>query len=429
MAFFKFKLHDYKDYDGNEICIGGSGLDADFVNGMLQSAGGANCEFDISSLGGSLTAGINMYDAIKSYGNADTRIGALACSAASILAMAGKQVKMSKYGLLMIHKPMTSTGGNADDLIKDAAMLNVRQSRIAQIYMDKTGLDAETINSMINAETWLTAEQALSLGFVDVIEDYTAEITNHAIIKPYVQANAGLVCNQVFNKLQIKTPVTKTEMDTNTELIDKTNKTLDKVMNFFKRVFNSAKDGDKVLNFTGVLAVGSAVFNEAGENLEDGTYNIEKDGVKTKLTVANSVVNAMETEAGEEEDTEDVENNAVLNTAGISGVTNKADVKNIADVINKFNGDIRERDAIIAEQQAALTEVRNQVARDEQAIRKDIRSTFQPVNGSRTNKMTDSEAKDENGVKNVLNKSIAPTSPIAKAALERMGIKIKTDEQ
>ncbi|HWZ35388.1 MAG TPA: ATP-dependent Clp protease proteolytic subunit [Mucilaginibacter sp.] len=67
---------------------------------------------------------------------------------------------MSKYALLMIHKPMVGSGGNADKLLNDVQMLNVVQSRLAQIYMDKTGLDGVTVNSLINAVTWLSADQA-----------------------------------------------------------------------------------------------------------------------------------------------------------------------------------------------------------------------------------------------------------------------------
>ena len=127
----------------------------------------------------------------------------LAASAASIVAMGGRTVVMSKYALLMIHKPMVGTGGNADELLKDVQMLNIVQSRLAQIYMDKTGLDGVTINSLINAVTWLSAEQALDLGFIDSIEDYATDITNSALIKNYVNT-APAAYQRCINKILTK---------------------------------------------------------------------------------------------------------------------------------------------------------------------------------------------------------------------------------
>jgi ATP-dependent Clp protease protease subunit len=55
----------------------------------------------------------------------------------------------------------------------------------AQIYMDKSGLDGVTINSLINSVTWMTADQALDLGFIDRIDDYNSPITNSALIQKY----------------------------------------------------------------------------------------------------------------------------------------------------------------------------------------------------------------------------------------------------
>jgi ATP-dependent Clp protease protease subunit len=99
---------------------------------------------------------------------------------------------MSKYALLMIHKPMVGSGGNADELLKDVQMLNVVQSRLAQIYMDKSGLDGVTVNSLINSVTWMTADQALDLGFIDAIEDYSDTIQQRPHKKIYRYSTCGL---------------------------------------------------------------------------------------------------------------------------------------------------------------------------------------------------------------------------------------------
>ncbi|HTK21876.1 MAG TPA: head maturation protease, ClpP-related, partial [Mucilaginibacter sp.] len=152
-------------YDTETNCIGSGTLSSTYLHQQLEAAAGQDVDVHISSVGGSAFDAIAIYDLLKKYtGNVTTYIDALAASAASIVAMGGKKVIMSKYALLMIHKPMVGSGGNADELLKDVQMLNVVQSRLAQIYMDKTGLDGVTVNSLINAVTWLSADQALDLG-------------------------------------------------------------------------------------------------------------------------------------------------------------------------------------------------------------------------------------------------------------------------
>src|ERR1700748_684649 len=173
-------------YDTENDCIGSGSLSSAYIQAFLETAAGQDVEVHISSVGSSAFDAIAIYDLLKKYpGKVTTYIDALAASAASIVAMAGKSVVMSKYALLMIHKPMVGSGGNADELLKDVQMLNIVQSRLAQIYMDKTGLDSVTVNSLINAVTWLSADQALDLGFIDQVEDYATDITNSAIIKNY----------------------------------------------------------------------------------------------------------------------------------------------------------------------------------------------------------------------------------------------------
>src|ERR1700712_3373600 len=169
-------------YDTDTDCIGSGNLSSAYIQTQLEAAAGQDVEVHISSVGGSAFDAIAIYDLLKKYpGQVTTYIDALAASAASIVAMGGQNIIMSKYALLMIHKPMVGSGGNADELLKDVQMLNVVQSRLAQIYMDKTGLDGITVNNLINAVTWMTADQALNLGFIDAIEDYSDTVINHAL--------------------------------------------------------------------------------------------------------------------------------------------------------------------------------------------------------------------------------------------------------
>ncbi|MEZ2338319.1 head maturation protease, ClpP-related [Mucilaginibacter sp. RCC_168] len=192
---YKIYLHDTET-----DCIGSGALSSAYIKQQLEAAAGADVEVHISSVGGSAFDAIAIYDLLKKYpGKVITYIDALAASAASVVAMGGQQVVMSKYALLMIHKPMVGSGGNADELLKDVQMLNVVQSRLAQIYMDKSGLDGLTINSLINSVTWMTADQALDLGFIDSIDDYNSPITNSALIQKYTDT-APAVYQRCINK-------------------------------------------------------------------------------------------------------------------------------------------------------------------------------------------------------------------------------------
>ncbi|HJP63200.1 MAG TPA: head maturation protease, ClpP-related [Mucilaginibacter sp.] len=247
-------------YDTETDCIGSGALSSLFIQSQLEAAAGQDVEVHISSVGGSAFDAIAIYDLLKKYpGNVVTYIDALAASAASIVAMAGQQIIMSKYALLMIHKPMVGSGGNADELLKDVQMLNVVQSRLARIYMDKTGLDEITVNSLINAVTWMTADQALDLGFIDQVENYQEPIINSAIIKKYT-STAPAIYQRCINKiLNINTNMNIE----NKELIERTTSVLDKIMNFFKKVVNQKTITDKgALHHTGEMDEGTEVYKD-----------------------------------------------------------------------------------------------------------------------------------------------------------------------
>lgn len=122
-----------------------------------------NINIHMNSGGGSCNGGIAIYNILKRHNaNITTYIDGLAASIASVIAMAGNRIVMPENALLMIHKPLTWSGGNADKLRKDAEVLDVYQKSILSIYMTKAkdGITEEEINDMINKETWLTGKEA-----------------------------------------------------------------------------------------------------------------------------------------------------------------------------------------------------------------------------------------------------------------------------
>lgn len=125
----------------------------------------------INSDGGDVFAGQAIYSMLKRHkAKINVYIDGLAASMASVIAMVGDTIYMPKNAMMMIHNPWTIAGGNANDFRSLAEELDkIRESMIAT-YKDKSGLEEDKIIELLDAETWLTAEDALSYGLIDEIE-------------------------------------------------------------------------------------------------------------------------------------------------------------------------------------------------------------------------------------------------------------------
>lgn len=387
-------------YDTETDCIGSGSLSSAYIQTQLQEAAGQDLEVHISSVGGSAFDAIAIYDLLKKYpGNVTTYIDALAASAASIVAMGGKTIIMSKYALLMIHKPMVGSGGNADELLKDVQMLNVVQSRLAQIYMDKSGLDGVTVNSLINSVTWMTADQALDMGFIDQVEDYSPEITNSALIKKYT-TTAPAVYQRCINKILNN----KNNMNIeNKELIEKTTSVLDKIMNFFRKVVNKQTITDKgTLHHAGELGEGTEVYNDddMSSPAPTDTYtSAEGKKIEVKEGQVQKVAPAPEA-APEAEDEDDDVPTSKLNPA------KKA--TEIQNRLQQLKARLHAQNALLTEARTTLEEASNRLQKTRIEVKNEIKSTYSPEGSKRSNK-----AKPET------TPFFAPQSELAKNAVKR----------
>lgn len=366
-------------YDTETDCIGSGTLSSAYIQTQLEAAAGQDVEVHISSVGGSAFDAIAIYDLLKKYqGNVTTYIDALAASAASVVAMGGKTVVMSKYALLMIHKPMVGSGGNADELLKDVQMLNIVQSRLAQIYMDKTGLDGVTINSLIDSVTWLSADQALDLGFIDQVEDYSTEITNMAIIKKYTET-APAVYQRCINKILTK----KSNMNNeNKELIEKTTSVLDKIMNFFKKVVNKQTVTDKgTLHHAGEMDEGTEVYKD-----EDMTTPAVADTYTTatgsKLAVKGGQV---QTVTPPDPDAEPVADDDDTGTPSDKFKTSKKPM-DIQNKLQSIKAKLHAQNTLLAEAKEALQVANDRLQKTREEVKNEIKSDFTPEGSKRSSK-------------------------------------------
>lgn len=144
----------------------------------------------INSGGGSVFGGIAIYNILKRHSAEITvYIEGLAASIASVIAMAGDKIIIPANAQMMIHKPSSITWGNAEDMRKEADVLDGCQKVILNTYMEhvKEGVTAEDINALIDAETWKNGEEWQEYFNIEVSEkslisacdsDYFEKYTN-----------------------------------------------------------------------------------------------------------------------------------------------------------------------------------------------------------------------------------------------------------
>ena len=126
-----------------------------------------------NSVGGELFDGLAIHNALSRLGERCTgRIDALAASAASVAVCGAHRVVIAANAMLMIHNPWTYAAGDADDLRKVADALDQTLEAIIAAYKSKApGIDEAELRRMVNAETWLTAHEAVALGLADEVSD------------------------------------------------------------------------------------------------------------------------------------------------------------------------------------------------------------------------------------------------------------------
>ncbi|WP_312584945.1 head maturation protease, ClpP-related [Atlantibacter sp.] len=146
----------------------GEGVTASRIAGALRAIGGADVTVNINSPGGDMFEGLAIYNLLREYeGKVTVKVLGLAASAASIIAMAGDEVQIGRGAFLMIHNCWVYAMGNRHDLAQIAADMEPFDKAMNDIYGAKTGLNAETIEVMMNAETYIGGSDAVEKGFAD----------------------------------------------------------------------------------------------------------------------------------------------------------------------------------------------------------------------------------------------------------------------
>lgn len=139
------------------------------ITKALEDSKGEEVEVYINSPGGVIQAGSEIYTALREYqGEVKIKVVGQACSAASIIAMAG-HCEMSPTALMMVHCVSSGARGNHSDMEKMAEILRTADDALSNAYVAKTNMSKEEVLAMMEEETWLTAEQAKEKGLIDGI--------------------------------------------------------------------------------------------------------------------------------------------------------------------------------------------------------------------------------------------------------------------
>lgn len=152
----------------------GDGIEAKwFANELKKIPKGTPIDVRINCNGGSVHDGMTIHNLL-----ADRRddvvciVDGVAASIASVIALAGKELRMPSNTLLMIHDPWGYAQGNAADMRRAADMLEKHRDAICNVYCAKLkDKDPEELKKLMAAETWYTGAEAKEFGFADTVTD------------------------------------------------------------------------------------------------------------------------------------------------------------------------------------------------------------------------------------------------------------------
>lgn len=170
-----------KDRDAYGIVKELEELDADVVN------------VHINSCGGDVSEGLAIFNTLKNKGaKIVTYCDGFACSAASVVFMAGDERIMNAASLLMVHNPWTWLRGNAKDFRKQADDLDKIAQASIHAYMTKVTISEEKLKKLLDDESWLSAEDAKEYGFATKVleqDDEGVRQSAMAVIRDRMTSN------------------------------------------------------------------------------------------------------------------------------------------------------------------------------------------------------------------------------------------------
>ncbi len=162
---------EVRDDNANEIC----------AKILLLAAEDAESDIYlyINSPGGSITAGMAIYDTMQFVPNDIVTVGiGMAASMGQFLLTAGTKGKryITPNARVLLHQPHGGFGGTASDIQTQAQLITSMKNRLAEITASQTGKTVEQINADGDRDRWFSADEALEYGFVDYIRESASDV-------------------------------------------------------------------------------------------------------------------------------------------------------------------------------------------------------------------------------------------------------------
>ena len=221
----------------------------------------------INSIGGDVNTAITLYNAIKTCkAKTESIIEGVAMSAASYISLACETRRAYDNTIFMLHLPSCCVDGNSVDMQKTSEMLDTYTSALKLAYIERAKISEEEVIQMLEKETFLTAQKAQEIGFINSIEgEFDRESVSvknaHALMQVIMKANLNFKTNQIQNPIS-----------NNLQIMTK-----EEIINKIKELISGLND-DLVNQFNEVIASIEAL-KIAEENVEEVNVEPEEEEV------------------------------------------------------------------------------------------------------------------------------------------------------
>jgi ATP-dependent Clp endopeptidase proteolytic subunit ClpP len=270
----------------------------------------------INSPGGSVIDGMGIFAAIQnSKAEVNTYIDGIAASAAGFIAMAGKKRYMAAHALLMMHNVSGGYSDDPEEQVRINNAINAMETSIATILSNNSGLSLEDVKLKMNQETWINANDALELKFVDSVFNNTpkkrmAKNELYDLVNSIVKPNINKM-NKVLNYFNLDETATeeaviekidaiKTESQNEVDVLKAEKEALENELNVLKAEKTAKEEAEKeVLAVAEVEnAINAGKFDAAKKEELVNTAKNDLEGFKNlvlsiKTAVAPDITNLM----------------------------------------------------------------------------------------------------------------------------------------
>jgi len=146
--------------------LDGTGVTDRSIAAALRSIGAKDVTVNINSPGGNYFQGVAIYNLLRQHqGKVTINVLGMAASAASLVAMSGDEIMMGEGARMMIHNAWGVAIGNRHDMAAAAEQLAPLDADMAKAYAERSGIPAERIATLMDAETWMGVDDAVAQGF------------------------------------------------------------------------------------------------------------------------------------------------------------------------------------------------------------------------------------------------------------------------